>query len=122
MREQHFHKDDLGWRIRSSSSIGKGNTVFNLIDEGLDGKVGVIPGLHLGIICNEVGRAEATVSSVQMHKKLARCDIGVSCASVAESAQVHAVNTSNHLLLERVVGCVEFLENCLLGSKNTSEM
>jgi hypothetical protein len=28
-----------------------------------------------------------------MHEKLARFDIGVSCDSVAESAQVHAMDT-----------------------------
>jgi hypothetical protein len=60
----------------------------------------------------------------QMHKKLARCDIGVlSCDLVAESAQVvYMPLTHPNLLLERVVGRVKFLENGLLRSENMSEM
>ena len=57
-----------------------------------------------------------------MLEKLSLSDVGVSCDLVAESAQVHAVNTPGYLLLERVVGCVEFLEDGLLSVKNTSEM
>ena len=41
---------------------------------------------------------------------------------VAESAQVDAVDTPDYLLLECVVGRVEFLEDGLLSVENTSEM
>ena len=57
-----------------------------------------------------------------MLEKLSCCDVGESCDSVAESAQVHAVDTPDYLLLERVVGRVIFPENGLLGGENTSEM
>ena len=57
-----------------------------------------------------------------MLEKLLRCDVSISCDSVAESEQVHAVHTPDYLLLESVVGRVEFLEDGLLSVQNTSEM
>ena len=87
------------------------------------GRLGSYPDFILvSFAMRSAGRAETTVGGVQMHKKLACCDIGKSCDSVTESVQVHTIDTSGHLLLERVVSCVIFPENGLLGGKNTSEM
>ena len=104
--------NDLGWRVRSICGGSKGNTIFNLGNEDFNRFGWVIVRLHLDVVRDEVGRAETTIGSIQVLEKLSRCDVGESCDSEAESAQVHAVDTPDYLLLERVVGRVEFLEEC----------
>jgi hypothetical protein len=61
--------------IVNSASVCAPNSTPRLVQLTPDSAVQ----LHLDVVGNEVGRAEMAVGSVQMLKKMLRCDFGVSC-------------------------------------------
>jgi hypothetical protein len=49
---------------------GKGDSIFNLVDEGFDWLVGIVACAEASIVGLKVDRAEASIGGVKMGEKL----------------------------------------------------
>ena len=103
--------DDLRGGVGLAGGVGKVHSVFDLLNEGLKGLVGVVGGFETLIVGVEVHGCHATVGGVEMTKERKDGNVGVAGVTILQGTKVNVRDGGEDLLakgaLDRVVETVE---------------
>ena len=84
--------------------------VFDLVEEKFDGLVGIVVGLHLFVVGQEVGGADIGIGGIQMVQKIAGAAVLIADVFGAKRAEEHVLDGADNLLFERLVGGIVLAE------------
>lgn len=108
--ELEHHGCDLRGSEGTVGGSGEVDSIFDLIKEKFNGLIGIKVGLHLSVICKEVGGADVGVGCIEVIKKIPGADVLIDDIFRAKQAEKHGIDSTNNVLLEGLVGSVVLSE------------
>ncbi len=101
---------DLRGSVGAIAGCSEVNGVFDLVEEQFDGLVGIVVGLHLFVVGEEVGGADVCIGGVKMVQKIAGAAVLIADIFGAQRAEEHVLDGADNLLFESLVGCIVLAE------------